>query len=164
MQDTTHVKGLSKLNDFLQSVPAKVERNVLRGGLRAGINVVLPVARENAPKDTGEMARGMKVSTNAKKGTVIAKIKLTGRHAFLGPWLEYGTAAHKIVPKDGGWLFFGGTFAKGIEHPGIRPRPFMGPALYKQAGPAVVAAAEYMKKRLATKHGLDTSDVEIEAE
>jgi hypothetical protein len=29
---------------------------------------------------------------------------------------------------------------------------------------AVVAAAEYMKNRLSEKHGLDTSDVAIEAE
>jgi hypothetical protein len=40
----------------------------------------------------------------------------------------------------------------------------MRPALDAQASAAVVAAAEYMKDRLATKHGLDTSDVVIEGD
>ena len=162
MNDLTHVKGMRQIGEFLQTLPVKLEKNVLRGALRAGANVVKPVAQANAPKDTGEMARGMKVSTNSKRGVVMAKVKLTGKHAFLGPWLEYGTAAHRIVAKDGGWLFFGGAFAKAIDHPGITPRPFMLPALVSHAGPAVVAAANYMKARLSSKHGLDTADIEIE--
>lgn len=163
MSDTTHVKGLSSLNKFLQQLPAKLEKNVLRGAMRAGAKVVAPVASANAPNDTGELAAGIKVSTSGKGGRVIGKVKLTGKHAFLGPWLEYGVAAHKITAKDTGWLFFGGLFAKSIDHPGLQPRPFLRPALDSQAGAAVVAAAEYTKKRLATKHGLDTFDVEIEA-
>jgi HK97 gp10 family phage protein len=163
MSDLVQVKGLKELNQFLQQLPAKIERNVLRGALRAGARPVQQQAKANAPKDTGQLAAGIKISTGGKGGTVIAKVKLTGKHAFLGPWMEYGTAAHRIVAKGDGWLFFGGAFAKAINHPGIQPRPFMAPALYSQATPAVVAAAEYMKKRLATKFGLDTSDVEIEA-
>jgi len=51
-----------------------------------------------------------------------------------------------------------------VQHPGSRPKPFMRPALDGRAQDAVVAAAQYMKRRLATKNGLDTSSVEIEAE
>jgi hypothetical protein len=40
----------------------------------------------------------------------------------------------------------------------------MRPALDGQSSAAVVAAGEYIKKRLATKHGLDTADINIEAE
>lgn len=165
MAEETRVKGLKELNAFLQQVPAKVERNVLRGGLRAGAKVVLPVAQANAPKDTGQLAAGLKISTSARGGQVTAKIKATGPHAFLAPWMEYGTGAHRIVPKDdGGFLLFADVFSKEVEHPGIRPRPFMVPALVSQATPATIAVARYMRDRLASKHGLDTADLEFEAE
>jgi hypothetical protein len=37
----------------------------------------------------------------------------------------------------------------------------MRPALDQQAQAAVIATAEYMKNRLATKEGLDTADIVI---
>ncbi len=158
------VKGLADLNKFLQQLPAKVEQSVLRGALRAGANVVMAEAKANVPVDSGQLRDGLKVSTNSRRGRVTAKVKATGKHAFIAPWLEYGTAAHKITAKKGKGLFFGGLFVKGVQHPGSRPKPFMRPALDGRAQDAVVAAAQYMKRRLATKNGLDTSSVEIEAE
>jgi len=158
------VKGLADLNKFLQQLPAKVEQSVLRGALRAGANVVMAEAKANVPVDSGQLRDGLKVSTSSRRGRVTAKVKATGKHAFIAPWLEYGTAAHKITAKKGKGLFFGGLFVKGVQHPGSRPKPFMRPALDGRAQDAVVAAAQYMKRRLATKNGLDTSSVEIEAE
>ena len=158
------VKGLADLNKFLQQLPAKVEQSVLRGALRAGANVVMAEAKANVPVDSGQLRDGLKISTSSRRGRVTAKVKATGKHAFIAPWLEYGTAAHKITAKKGKGLFFGGLFVKGVQHPGSRPKPFMRPALDGRAQDAVVAAAQYMKRRLATKNGLDTSSVEIEAE
>jgi len=158
------VKGLADLNKFLQQLPAKVEQSVLRGALRAGANVVMAEAKANVPVDSGQLRDGLKVSTSSRRGRVTAKVKATGKHAFIAPWLEYGTAAHKITAKKGKGLFFGGLFVKGVQHPGARPKPFLRPALDGRAQDAVVAAAQYMKRRLATKNGLDTSSVEIEAE
>ncbi len=164
MSDLVHVKGLSELNKLLQELPVKLEKNVLRGALRAAAKPVLQAAKEGAPVKSGLLRDGLKISSGrGKPGTVVAKVKVTGKHAFIAPWLEYGVAAHKITAKKGGWLFFGGMFAKSIDHPGFSPRPFMRPALDGQAQAAVLAAANYMKTRLQTKHGLDTSDVEIEA-
>lgn len=155
------VKGLKELNTFLQQLPAKLEQNVLRGALRAGANVVRETAKANVPVDTGTLRDGIKVSTRARRGRVTASIKVTGKHAYVAHWLEYGTAAHRIVAKGKG-MYFGGKIVKSVEHPGARPRPFMRPALDARARDAVVAVAEHMKKRLATKHGLDTASVEIE--
>ena len=159
-----HIKGGAELNKFLQQLPAKIEQSVLRGALRAGANVVMAEAKANVPVDSGQLRDGLKVSTSSRRGRVTAKVKATGKHAFIAPWLEYGTAAHKITAKKGKGLFFGGLFVKGVQHPGSRPKPFMRPALDGRAQDAVVAAAQYMKRRLATKNGLDTSSVEIEAE
>lgn len=162
MADLRHVRGLSQLNAMLQQLPAKVERNVLRGALRAGAQPVLADAKATVPVDSGLLRDGLKISTTAKGGRVTARVRATGKHAFIAAWMEYGVAAHQIAAGKGGWLFFGGNYAKAVQHPGIQPRPFMRPALDSQAGPAVVAAGNYIKRRLSTKHGLDTADIEVE--
>ena len=159
-----NVKGLSELQKFLDQVPAKIERNVMRGALRAGMKVVLPVAKGNIHSVSGDLAAGLRIGTRSRGGVVSSYIRTKGRHGFVAHWVEFGTAAHGILGKFGGSMFFGGIFTKSVDHPGARPHPFMRPALDSQAQPAVVAAAEYMKNRLATKEGLDTSAVLIEGD
>lgn len=155
-----HVKGLSELQEFLDKLPAKIEANIMRSALRAGANVVKEEAKANVPVASGLLRNGLKVSTNSRRGVVTAKVKATGKHAYLARWVEYGTAAHKILPKESKSLFFGGVFLQGIEHPGQRPKPFMRPALDSRAQAALVAVAEGIKKRL-NKQGINTSDIEI---
>jgi hypothetical protein len=170
VNDTTNVKGLSQLNEFLQTLPVKMEKNVLRGSLRAGMKeAILPEAKAqlatNRSVKTGVLQAGLKVGTTSKGGRVTAYVRAAGKHGFVARWLEYGVAAHKIVAKaKGGWLVFAGIFARSVDHPGFQPKPFLRPALDARATAAVVASAEYMKQRLATKNGLDTSDINIEAE
>jgi len=159
-----HVKGLSELQKFLDELTPKIERNVMRGSLRAGMNVVKPVAQANIHSVSGLLAAGLKVGTRARGGRVTASLKATGKHAYLAKWVEFGTSAHNIAAKRGGWLSFMNVFRKEIAHPGAKRRPFMRPALDGQAQNAVIAAAEYMKKRLATKEGLDTSHIMIEGD
>ena len=91
-----------------------------------------------------------------------------GADAYYARWVEYGTAAHVIRARAGGpsasvlnrrmkrgSLRIGDAYVgASVMHPGARPRPFLRPALDSKAREAVVAAAVYMRKRLATKHGL----------
>jgi HK97 gp10 family phage protein len=165
MTETIHVTGLAELNQFLQDLPIKIEKNILRGSLRAGMNTIKPVAQQNVHSVSGELAAGLKVGTKAKGGTVTASLKATGPHAFIAHMLEFtGAKAHQIKSKDGGALAFGGGVYQSVQHPGFQKRPFMRPALDQQATVAVVAAAEYMKNRLATKEGLDTAGIVIEGD
>jgi HK97 gp10 family phage protein len=159
-----HVTGLKELNEFLTLLPQKVAKNVLRGALRSGMKEVAVDAKAGAAVASGLMRDGLKISTNSKGGKVTASLKAKGKHGPLAHLIEFGTAAHRIQSKDGGALSFGGGALQHVDHPGSRAQPFMRPALDARASDAVVAAAEYMKERLATKHGLDTSDVEIEAQ
>lgn len=165
MNDLVHVKGLADLQKFLDQLPAKVEKNVLRGALRAGMNEIKPAAQAGVHPVSGILAKGLKVSVDAKGGRVTAKLKATGKHAFIAHMLEFtGAVAHWIKPKDKKALEIGGRAVIAAHHPGFHAKPFMRPALDGQARAAVVAAAEYMKNRLATKNGLDTSDINIEAD
>jgi HK97 gp10 family phage protein len=161
MEDSVHIKGLSDLNRFLEQLAPKVEANVMRGALRAGMNVVKPIAQANIHSVSGELARGLKVGTRRRGSRVIANLKATGRHSHIAHLVEFGTRAHNIAARGKGWLSFLNVFAKSVDHPGARARPFLRPALDGQAQAATIAAGEYIKNRLATKEGLDTAHVTI---
>lgn len=161
MSDLTHVKGLDALQKFLDTLPAKMERNVMRGALRAGMKLVQEEAKANVGVISGELRDGLKVSTSAKGGVVMSRLRATGKHGFVARWVEFGTVAHTIKANA---LAFRGRFAKSVEHPGAKQKPFMRPALDNKAQEAVIAAGNYIKNRLATKQGLDTADIEIGGE
>lgn len=161
MESLRHVKGLDALDKLLQQVAPKVERNALRGALRAGANVILPVARGNIHSVSGVLARSLKVRSGARGGEVTAKVYTK---VFYANMVEYGTRAHRIEPLNREALSIGGGVVESVEHPGARPRPFLRPAMDTQATAAVIRAAEYMKRRLSEKNGLDTSDIVIEEE
>jgi hypothetical protein len=161
----THVKGLADLQRFLDTLPAKLERNVVRGAMRAAARTALPVARGNINSVSGELAESLKVGARARGGVVTGYVSTK---VFYARFVEYGTKPHMISARDGGSLKWGGIFVESVEHPGARPaagvRGFMRAALDSSASAAVLAAGEYMKQRLATKHGLDTSEVSLEIE
>lgn len=160
-----HVTGLKELQAFLDQLPAKVERNILRSALRAGANVVKAEAQQQLASHgnvkTGQLSRGLKVSTRAKGGTVTATLKAKGEHSHIAHWIEFGTAAHRIAGKKGKMLAIAGGRYKAVNHPGIKAKPFMRPALDSKSGAALVAVGEAIKKRL-TKEGINASDVEID--
>lgn len=159
------VKGLAELNAFLQAVPVKVEKNVLRGMLRAGMNTVKPVAQQNIHSVSGLLAKGLKVGTRARGGRVTATLRVTGRHASIAHLLEFtGAKPHQITAKVAKALGLSGGAYRSVRHPGFAKHPFMRPALDQQQRAAVVAAGEYAKTRLATKEGLDTSHVFIDGD
>ena len=185
MNDTVNVKGLSDLQRFLDELTPKMEKNVMRGAMRAGARVVLPVAKSNISQVSGALAKSLKAGSNARGGTVTGYVRT---RLYYSKWVEYGTRPHiiKVRPEDRpsrmtrrgerafsirtinrmverGSLVIGRNFVgASVDHVGARPKPFLRPALDTQAGAAVVAVGNYIKDRLATKHGLDTSGIDIE--
>jgi hypothetical protein len=147
------VTGLSDLQALLDTLPAKVEANLLRAAMRKGANVILKEARGNLA------AKGLKVSTNRSGGTVTASVKARGEHAYIANWIEYGVAAHGVKK---GADRSKGTGQDGKLHPGFTERPFLRPAMDTRAADALLAVGESLKERLATKQGLDTQDIEVD--
>jgi hypothetical protein len=156
---------MAELGKFLAELPQKMARNVLSGGLRAGAIPIRDDARSRIHDVSGDLAKGIKVKTKTRGATVIARVVVTGDHAFIAHMLEYtGAAPHLITAQHGNALDIGGKFVATIHHPGFQAKPFLRPALDAKAAEATVKAAEYIKYRLATRNGIDTSDVEIEVE
>jgi len=181
------VKGLSELARFLDTFPDRLQRNVMRGALRAGMRPVLIAARSGIRSISGDLAKSLRIVGSSRGDIVKASVRTND---FTARFVEYGTAAHWISPKGmlsetrfatkrgarliGGRAFnqgikrgslkIGVNFASAIYHPGARAKPFMRPALDSQAQAAVIATGEYIKQRLANKHGLDTSAVNLTGE
>lgn len=166
------VTGLAELQKFLDEFPAKMEANVMRGALRAGAKPIKEAVLANIPVGPtnernkrvykgyeGALRDSVRISgrINNKKGQVSVsvkaggKVRKTGADVFYAHMVEFGTRPHSLA-KDG----------KGqINHPGTLPRPFMRPAIDSESVSAVIAAGEYIKKRLATRNGINTAELDI---
>jgi len=176
-----HVKGLSELQAFMDQLAPKLEQNVMRGALRAGINVIKAETKARCPVGapsaqgakryklyTGALRDSIRSGVYAKGGRVTAylrvggKVKKTGADVWYAHLVEFsGATPHVIAAQLGKTLAIGGGLYKSVKHPGMTAHPFLRPSLSSQASGAIIAAAEYMKKRLATKEGLDTADIMI---
>jgi hypothetical protein len=179
---TVNVKGLSELQAFLDQLPAKLQRNVMRGAMRAAAKAVEPLVKQGVPKGPpssegaskygqreGDLATTIRVSVRIKGGQVVAKVAAGGTAKSGAPtlneaiWNEYGTRPHAIDPVSGA-LKIGDRFVAHVQHPGAIPQPFMRPAFDRGVSAAILAAGNYVKNRLATKNGLDTSDISVEVD
>lgn len=161
MSNLVNVKGLDELQKLLDKLPAKLEANVMRGALRAGMKPVLAEAKENVSSVSGKLRDGMKIATKKKGGLVISRLRALGEHGHVANWVEFGTDPHFI---PGPLLLHGGKWVKGAKHPGAEPKPFMRPALDSQKGQALRETGEYIKRRLSTKHGIDTSHINLDGD
>jgi HK97 gp10 family phage protein len=148
MASEIEIKGLSELHKLLQDLPAKVEANVLRGGIRAGSKVLEQAIKDNVPVRLGALRDSIKVKTTSRRGTVQAVITAGNVKAFYASWVEFGTAQHYIKPKNRKSLFFAGLAKETVDHPGSTPKPYMRPALDENSTAAVDAMAEYIRNRL----------------
>lgn len=148
------IKGAAELKRALGELPAKIEKGISRGALRAGAVVLQEEAQSLAPSgDSGRLRESISVSTGAKRsGTVYAHVRAGGRKkgdAFYAHMVEFGTKPHEIKPRKFKSLFLAGIFRKIVKHPGAKPKPFLRPAFDNKSGEAVDAIAAYIRARLA---------------
>lgn len=153
------VKGLGELNAFLDQLPPKMERNFLRGAMRAGAKVPLAEIRANVPvehtgKHPGALKDSIKLRTSARGSIIKATIAIGGKTAFWAGWVEQGTKPHDIKPKRVASLFFAGLLRLIVHHPGAKAHPFAGPALKNNVQATLDAAATYLRARFV-KNGID---------
>lgn len=158
---TTEIKGLAELQRALDALPANIEKNCLRGALRAAQKVIATIAKNNAPVApptqtnaqrygayAGALRDSIRIVTSSKNGKIIATVKAGNKKSYYAHWVEYGTAAHKITAINGKALSFGGAARMVINHPGAQQKPFMRPALANGTNAALDQFAAYMRERI----------------
>ena len=151
------IQGLDELYRVLQELPVRIEKNVLRGGLRAGATVLRDEAKRNVPVRSGALRDSIRVSTRARRGVVNALIRAGGgravkgkaQGAFYAHIVEFGAKPHVIRSRTpGGKLRLqGGQLVSAVHHPGSQPRRFMRPAFDRGGRKAVDRTAEYGRDR-----------------
>lgn len=147
-----NIVGGRELDEMLRTLPVKIERNILRGALRQGANVIKDEAKANLAASgsvvSGELSRGLKVSTRSKGGSVYASLKAKGKHAHIAHWIEFGVKPHGVKK---GAKRASGKLQNGVLHPGFGDRPFMRPALDNRSAAAVAAVTSYIRARLTAE-------------
>lgn len=122
-----NITGLKELNDLLQTLPAKIEANVLRGALRAGQKPILDAARENINDRTGALSKSLKIKTSNRKA-LSARLVAGDKTAYMSPHMvESGTAQHFIKPKNRKSLFFAGLAREVVDPPRRGGQPLYAP-------------------------------------
>jgi len=154
MADEEMIRGGREIGQFLQGLPVKVERNILRAALRAGINEFKAEIKQNVPVDSGALRSSVQVSVKSKRGTVYARVKVGGKKAPHAHLVEFGTAAHKIKAKKHHALAFGGLTVQEVDHPGAKSHPFVRPAFDSKSQAAIAATGNKIRERL-TKEGIN---------
>jgi HK97 gp10 family phage protein len=160
LADQTIVGG-RQLDAMLQSLPVKVEKNILRAALRAGAAVFREQAKANAPVESGALRRSIKVSVDSKSGRVTAKLKAGGKLAPHAQLVEFGTKPHTITAKKDSGLTVGGNIVSSVDHPGAKPHPFLRPAFDTKPPAAIAAVGAKIRERL-TAEGLNVAAPEAE--
>jgi HK97 gp10 family phage protein len=157
------IKGGKELSEFLQTLPVKIEKNLLRGALRSAAKIISDEAKRNAPVQDGDLRDSIRVSTRGRKGQVTASVKVGNKKVYYARFIEYAVSAHNIDGKGAGFLNFGGLFAKSVNHPGTQAKPFLRPALDSRSNEAINEVGLYIGKRL-TKQGLNSPTISAESD
>lgn len=183
----TRLKGGRELQEFLALLPKRIRNNALRSAMIAGARIIREEARANVPAKTGQLRKSIKTSSARvfEGGDASVKVKLKGRHAFVGVFLEYGVAPHYISAGDADLsarkltlsarrgdavsdtdrqaLKINGKFITGeVLHPGFPARPFLRPALDRKADEAVRAIGARLKEYLSQKTGFTAPQLEVD--
>jgi HK97 gp10 family phage protein len=154
------ITGGKELAQALEQLPTKIQRNIMRSALAAGAKVIMREAKQNTPVMFGDLKDSLRVSTRLRGMKATADVKAGNTDAWYGHFIEFGTAAHTIKPKNRGNLKFRGAngqavYSNGVNHPGIKAKPFMRPALDSKAKEAIIATGNKIRQRL-TKQGINS--------
>jgi len=176
-------RGGAAARQRMAQLPEKIIEQLLPGAARAGADVIAEDAKDrlgSKKADSGGrevlIAEAVKVRVKRDGTKVRARILLEGPGAYVGRWLEYGTAPHFISVDDevrqgmtarrintrlaagdddlkATLLINGKPVGRSVFHPGAKPEPFLGPALATREADATAAALAHVLK-VATRKGL----------
>lgn len=159
---SVQITGLAELHKQLQTLPARIERNVMAGAINQGVNIFRDAARKNV--DSKEIRKAIRSRTvKGRPGQILREVYI--KDVFYAKFLEFGTASYysgkgktvggpyEIKPK-GKALKVGDNYFASAVHPGVKPQPFMRPAFDANMNRALEAVKTYIKIRLPMELGI----------
>ncbi len=148
------VEGLSELLAQLDTLPVKLERNVVRWALRkAARDVALPAVQQAVPVGrTGELRKSVRVRVRSDRGLPQAMVTIGNKKAWYGHIVERGTFkkphGYMIRVKRANALFLSGIFRKEVRHPGIKGKFFFKRSVERSVAPVTNYFVELLRARL----------------
>ena len=141
MKLTIDITGAKQLDEMLKQLPTAISRRAAGNALRAGGRVIRDEARRQVPRQSGKLAKAIKVITgrSTRRDTRRVLVIVSQRDAGINPsWIEYGTVAQRVA-KSGGFLYFviDGKLIRKRAVAGIQAKPFMRPAADSKVSEAV---------------------------
>lgn len=151
------IVGGRQLDDLLQTLPGKIQRNIQRTALRAGAAVYLEEVQRRIPVASGQLRASARVTSRAAGATVSASVKVGNFVAWYAHMVEFGTRPHVIRAAPGSALRFGGVTVAQVNHPGTRAQPFMRPAADAAFREAIQAYTKKLRQRM-NRSGLNAPE------
>jgi HK97 gp10 family phage protein len=87
------VTGNKELDRKIKKLGPKLSSKIARNAARAALKPIHKDVISFAPRDTGEMAAGIKLraAKSRKRGQIVLEIRTDGPHGYLAVFNEYGT-------------------------------------------------------------------------
>lgn len=143
MAEEIKIIGLENVKNILRKLPARVEKNVLTAGVRAGANVV----KTSAVNKLSGVAKKKDIvvqKRKSKKGQIKFSVGPSKEKWYLR-FIESGTVPHWVRVQNRDVLSdYGSYFGDEIFHPGIRKSPFLRPAMDENTGKILQAMGTKM--------------------
>ncbi len=149
------VEGVEEAIAKMASLEAKIKRRVVTKAIRAGGNVIVKAARQQAPSRSGSMRKAIRQSIkfDRRSGTVKGSVKIDRKKSYNTKWgtaipgkyahlIIAGTKAHEIKRAAARGLKIGDRYYGSVFHPGARDNDFMGRASRSASHPAINTFAE----------------------
>lgn len=145
------LEGFDTLKARTEALPQKLQRNILRGGMRAAVGVIRKLAREFVPVRTGKLRRSIRASARSfRDGRLVGTVTSGGKGAWQANIIEVGAKPHKIRARRGKALSIGrGGYVKQVDHPGHRAYRYMERAATQGEKPAADAFSNYVQTRVS---------------
>lgn len=153
------LRGFESLDQALQQVEPRMQRNILRTGIRAACNVIRDAAQRGAPQgERGLLRRSIRtVVRRGRPGEARGSVgvfapsgkaaqKKNAAWAFYAMWVELG---HRIIPRlPKGARVRLQKLRERLAAGTVRPRPFLLPALYAKQEEAKQVLEAHIRERL----------------
>jgi HK97 gp10 family phage protein len=117
------------IEDIIEKFEKLADKNILESNMKKACALVEGAARENTPKDSGDLRRSIESkveSSNTEvKGIVFSPLEYA-------PYVEFGTGlfAEKGGRKDVPWFYKDDKSGEIIATKGQHPQPYLRPALH----------------------------------
>ena len=150
------IDGLRELDAALRELHSKIAAKWVNAALLAGVKPIRDSARGAVAIKTGALQKSIRITRGKAKDdnrrdyyVIAGKRQAGGGGTFYAHFVERGTKPHDIFSSKGKMMFFGGSYAFHVKHPGATAKPFLEPAYLQQHAAAVEAFARSLRNKLA---------------